>query len=92
MHLMSRSRGCVISTSASFGLVGTASFGSARPLTSPATSCIAYWRIGCVSAWNKGSDSHLMIFAGELAVLQRENQRHEDRHPDFFACAEWFGS
>jgi hypothetical protein len=33
-----------------------------------------------------------MIFAVELAVLQRENQHHEDRHPDFFACAEWFGS
>ena len=38
------------------------------------------------------SHSHLMIFSVELAVLQRENQRHEDRHSDFFTCAEWFGS
>jgi transposase len=32
-----------------------------------------------------------MIFAGDVAVLQRGNQHHEDRHPNFFtpwiACA-----
>ena len=47
MHLMSRSRACTISTSASFGLVGTASFENGRPLISPVISCIASWRIGC---------------------------------------------
>jgi hypothetical protein len=30
--------------------------------------------IRCVSAWNKGSDSHLMILSAEFAVLQRGNQ------------------
>ena len=46
---------------------------------------------GCQSAPKFGSDSHPMIFGAECAVLQRGNQHHEDRHPDFFSCAEWVG-
>src|SRR5258708_5773771 len=35
-----------------------------------------------------GSDSHLMNFSAELAVLQRGNQRHESRYSNFVARAE----
>jgi hypothetical protein len=44
---MSRLRCCAISTSASFALVGAASFGGIRPRTYPVIFCIAFWRIGC---------------------------------------------
>ena len=44
---MSRSRACAISTSARFGLVGTASFGGGHPLTCPVIFYIAFWPIGC---------------------------------------------
>ena len=44
---MSRLRACAISTSASFGLVGTASFGGGHPLTCPVIFCIAFWPTGC---------------------------------------------
>ena len=44
---MSRLRACAISTSASFGLVGTPCFGGGHPLTCPVIFCIAFWRIGC---------------------------------------------
>ena len=46
-HSMSRLRGCAISTSASFGLVGAASFGGIRPLTYLVIFCFAFWHIGC---------------------------------------------
>jgi hypothetical protein len=45
----------------------------------------------CVSAWNKGSDSHPMKFSAELAVLQRGNQRHASRYSNFVAYTEWVG-
>ena len=38
-----------------------------------------------------GSDSDLMMFSAELAVLQRGNQDHAGRHSNFVACAEWVG-
>lgn len=44
-----------------------------------------------VSASNFGSDSHLMIFSAELAVLQRGNQDHASRYSNLVACAEWVG-
>jgi hypothetical protein len=44
---MSRLRACAISTSATSGLVGTASFGGTHPLTCRVIFCIAFWRIGC---------------------------------------------
>jgi len=44
---MSRLRACAISTSAGFGLVGTASLGGGHPLTCPVIFCIAFWRTGC---------------------------------------------
>jgi hypothetical protein len=43
----------------------------------------------CVSAWNKGSDSHLMIFLLSLRFSKRGNQRHASRNSNFVACAEW---
>jgi hypothetical protein len=43
------------------------------------------------SACKIGSDSHLMIFFAELAVLQRGNQRHASRNSNFVACSEWVG-
>ena len=48
---MSRLRACAISTSARFGLVGTAFFGGGHPLTCPVIFCIAFWRIGAVRAF-----------------------------------------
>src|SRR5688572_1878865 len=33
----------------------------------------------CVSAWNKGSDSHLMILHGGVALVCEENQRHGEQ-------------
>jgi hypothetical protein len=44
-----------------------------------------------VSASNFGSDSHLMNFSAELAVLQRGNQRHASRYSNFVDSAEWVG-
>lgn len=38
-----------------------------------------------------GSDSDLMMFSAELAILQRGNQDHASRHSNFVACAEWVG-
>ena len=38
-----------------------------------------------------GSDSDLMMFSAELAILQRGNQHHASRHSNFVACAEWVG-
>ena len=46
-HSMSRLRACVISTSVSFGLVGTPSFGRQPPPHLPVIFCIAFWRTGC---------------------------------------------
>jgi hypothetical protein len=40
---------------------------------------------------NLGSDSDLMMFSVELAILQRGNQDHASRHSNFVACAEWVG-
>ena len=49
---MSRLRACAISTSASFGLVGTASFGGGHPLTCPVIFCIAFWPTSCrLNTW-----------------------------------------
>jgi hypothetical protein len=45
----------------------------------------------CESAPSFGSDSHLMNFSAELAVLQRGNQRHASRYSNFVASAEWVG-
>ena len=47
--------------------------------------------IACQSASNFGSDSDLMMFSAELAILQRGNQDHASRHSNFVACAEWHG-
>ena len=44
---MSRLRAYAISTSARFGLVGTASFDGSHPLTCPVIFCIAFWPTGC---------------------------------------------
>ncbi|MET3906080.1 DNA invertase Pin-like site-specific DNA recombinase [Bradyrhizobium sp. S3.3.6] len=44
----------------------------------------------CVSAWNKGSDSFLMKFAGDCGS-STENRRHADRLSNFIASTEWFG-
>jgi two-component sensor histidine kinase len=52
------------------------------------------WKLGlivCHSACNIGSDSHLMNFSAELAVLQRGNQRHASRYSNLVASAEWVG-
>ena len=38
-----------------------------------------------------GSDSHLMNFSAELAVLQRGNQRHASRYSNFVAYTDWVG-
>jgi hypothetical protein len=45
----------------------------------------------CQSALEWGSDSHLMKFSAELAVLQRGNQRHASRYSNFVAYTEWVG-
>jgi Fumarylacetoacetase N-terminal len=46
---------------------------------------------GIFSASSLDSDSHLMNFSAELAVLQRGNQRHASRYSNFVASAEWVG-
>ena len=48
-------------------------------------------QLGTKHAFKIGSDSHLMNFSAELAVLQRGNQRHASRYSNFVASAEWVG-
>jgi hypothetical protein len=38
-----------------------------------------------------GSDSDLMMFSAELAILRRGNQDHASQHSNFVARAEWVG-
>ena len=47
--------------------------------------------LGADAGSHSGSDSHLMNFSAELAVLQRGNQRHASRYSNFVASAEWVG-
>jgi hypothetical protein len=37
---------------------------------------VAAFRDPCVSAWNKGSDSHLMILRSGVVLICQENQRY----------------
>ena len=61
---MSRLRACAISTSAGFGLVGTASLGGGHPLTCPVIFYIAFWPT---------------LQAEHLGDLDSESQRLLDR-------------
>lgn len=44
----------------------------------PASTYMCSFMIGCVSAWNIGSDSISMMFRLQLAWFSLENHRHAD--------------